>query len=185
MRTGLAIAALGAAAIIAGVASQTGKDKGPVESVDSSLRVAYVTARCDEIADRCPGGTRQLDSTCECVTRREHMDHEVDVSSVSATRGKDFWVCQDHDRIVKGMHPRGWHAPMGWRCRKVCEGIVRHRSQNGVRDRLVACLERECSPCQIDPISWGRCPDCLLLPGGCASVCRESDSGIGEIKPKG
>lgn len=188
MRTSLAIAALAAAAITTGVLTSGGDEKGPVESVDTSLRVAFVEARCDDIADRCHGGSRQLGATCECVTRDEHMDNEQDVSSVAATRGKDLWVCLDHDHVTKRMRAPGWKPPQGMRCQKVCTGLVRHRSQNGVRDRLVECLERACTPCQVDPVRWGRCPDCVLLPGGCASVCHEeSDAGIGSIdeKPKG
>ena len=110
----------------------------------------------------CPGGTVDTEDGLLC-----YADASKDAPAEKVVVDED-----DLHRLVVCPHGVRWLKPR----EEVCTGgkvvaTTDVKLTTGTMTDLVVQLKKACAPCAVSPNDWGQCPDCVLLEGGCASVC--------------
>jgi hypothetical protein len=175
------LAAGGGAAILAGKGGEldAGKIKGAVE-----LRAARLDGVCPAPtsleAARCMGITQQ-DGYCICWTAQAAGAVDGEVTSVIGRPGKDrarLVVCTEAGEVVP--HWQKSDAAVSINCTAAASDVLMPGvSANGLElGDVEAKLRVSCAPCPVTAGSWGRCPECIREPGGCAAACPVRDGGI-------
>jgi len=122
---------------------------------------------------RCRQST-QLDGRCVCWTsqRPGTVDGELtDASALPAASRTRLIVCKakSGEPVVRWERDSGdVHRDCVVAARPVTDVTLGDAETDLVRE-----LREACRPCVVTGSSWGRCPSCLLEPGGCAAACRE------------
>uniref|UniRef100_A0A6H1ZG71 Uncharacterized protein n=1 Tax=viral metagenome TaxID=1070528 RepID=A0A6H1ZG71_9ZZZZ len=109
-----------------------------------------------------------------CLTDRQQV-HACEIE-VPAALLQRWGVCRYQEAgewvLFKGWVDMDWVKPVGWTCNVVLPGGWWKQSISGVLDPLTVALREKCGwGEEIQPDSWGNCPDCLMWPDGCGP-CR-------------
>lgn len=130
------------------------------KSVPTEYRATVVASEED-----CPGATVAQGDELLCLA---DATATVTDAAPAVKDRKRLVVCDEGE---DGITVR-WVAPpvqLGPECRVVAAPAV--TVSLGIETDLTAALREACAPCPVGPKSWGKCPRCILEPGGCAKAC--------------
>ncbi len=138
------------------------------------LQAAGITP--DRIREVCLWG-RLVAGHIVCLTERVQV-HPCEVSPPPVLL-KRYGICRyqlaGEWRLHKEWEAVDWTPPAEWTnvsCTVILPSGFWHQSMAGVEDALVLALRDKCGwGDEIQPDSWGNCPDCLMWPEGCGP-CR-------------
>ena len=175
---------LGGGAVILGLGDKDGGADVSAAAPVRGVRLAACPVATAQDTARCPGGCIVLpEGGVLCITDQKagEVDGErADVDALPAAERRRLVVCPsvDVDHKPTGIRVR-WEstaAAVELGCQVAATPLVTVSVDGIEGNDLVEQLKVFCAPCAVSGKSWGRCPHCVLEPGGCAAACPQAEA---------